>query len=136
MEFMTSLPPEERVILVGQSMGGFSISAAMERFPERVSVVVSCTAFMPSPDLIFTTYSEQSIHEDWIQYLHLIMGTTASTPLYSWVLTSCHPSCTCSCCIVSETTAFCISDEAASAVTKEKYGSVFMEFILCAAKTS
>ncbi|XWS33669.1 hypothetical protein CRYUN_Cryun22dG0102500 [Craigia yunnanensis] len=31
MEFMASLPPEERVIIVGHSKGGFCISAAMER---------------------------------------------------------------------------------------------------------
>ncbi|KAK4840679.1 hypothetical protein QYF36_015523 [Acer negundo] len=59
MEFMKSLPPEERVILVGHSMGGFSISASMERFLENVSVAVFCTAFMPSPDLSSTTILEQ-----------------------------------------------------------------------------
>ncbi|KAI9198850.1 hypothetical protein LWI28_023062 [Acer negundo] len=60
MEFMASLPPEERVILVGHSMGGYCISAAMESFPHKVSVAVFCTAFMPSPDLTFTTLSAES----------------------------------------------------------------------------
>ncbi|KAK1557920.1 hypothetical protein Q3G72_034225 [Acer saccharum] len=59
MEFMASLPPEERVILVGHSMGGYCISAAMESFPHKVSVAVFCTAFMPSPDLTFTTLSAE-----------------------------------------------------------------------------
>ncbi|MQK22665.1 alpha/beta fold hydrolase, partial [Escherichia coli] len=34
VEFMASLPPEVRVVLVGHSMGGVCISVAMEMFPE------------------------------------------------------------------------------------------------------
>ncbi|KAF2295144.1 hypothetical protein GH714_031692 [Hevea brasiliensis] len=59
MEFMMSLLPEERVILVGHSMGGFSISAAMERFPEKISAGVFATAFMPGPELSHTTLNEE-----------------------------------------------------------------------------
>lgn len=51
MEFMASLPLDERVILVGHSMGGYGISTAMEMFPERVSIAVFCAAAMPSPEL-------------------------------------------------------------------------------------
>ncbi|KAK2657374.1 hypothetical protein Ddye_010426 [Dipteronia dyeriana] len=56
---MASLAPEERVILVGHSMGGYWISAAMESFPEKVSVAVFCTALMPSPELSYTTLSAE-----------------------------------------------------------------------------
>ncbi|EOX91291.1 hypothetical protein QUC31_003035 [Theobroma cacao] len=59
MEFMASLPPEERVILVGHSKGGFCISAAMERFPEKISVAVFATAFMPGPKLTSQTLSQE-----------------------------------------------------------------------------
>lgn len=59
VKFMASLPLEEKVILVGHSMGGFSISAAVERFPEKVSTAVFCTAFMPSPDLRPLTLVEE-----------------------------------------------------------------------------
>ncbi|XP_022751314.1 salicylic acid-binding protein 2-like [Durio zibethinus] len=58
MEFMASLPPEERVILVGHSKGGFCVSAAMERFPEKVAVAVFAAAFMPDPELTFQTLSQ------------------------------------------------------------------------------
>ncbi|XVF61897.1 hypothetical protein PTKIN_Ptkin08bG0171500 [Pterospermum kingtungense] len=51
MEFMASLPPKERVILVGHSMGGVAISVAMEKFPEKVSVAVFAPGNMPGPDL-------------------------------------------------------------------------------------
>ncbi|KAE8701225.1 hypothetical protein F3Y22_tig00110548pilonHSYRG00570 [Hibiscus syriacus] len=51
MPFMASLKPEEKVILVGHSLRGYSISAAMEQFHEQVAVAVFATAFMPSPNL-------------------------------------------------------------------------------------
>ncbi|EEF40036.1 methyl jasmonate esterase 1 [Ricinus communis] len=59
MEFMMSLPPEERVILVGHSLGGLSLSVAMERFPEKVSAGVFATAFMPGPELSYFTLKEE-----------------------------------------------------------------------------
>ncbi|KAF8404278.1 hypothetical protein HHK36_009160 [Tetracentron sinense] len=48
MEFLASLPQEEKVILAGHSFGGFCVSLAMERFPGNISVAVFVTAFMPS----------------------------------------------------------------------------------------
>ncbi|KAJ8441935.1 hypothetical protein Cgig2_020080 [Carnegiea gigantea] len=38
IDFMESIPENERVILVGHSLGGVAISQAMELFPEKVSV--------------------------------------------------------------------------------------------------
>ncbi|CAN4107633.1 unnamed protein product [Withania somnifera] len=55
MEFMTSLPANKKVILVGHSLGGFAISKAMESFPEKISVAVFVTALMPGPTLNATT---------------------------------------------------------------------------------
>ncbi|XVF61896.1 hypothetical protein PTKIN_Ptkin08bG0171400 [Pterospermum kingtungense] len=59
IEFMAALPPEEKVILVGHSLGGISLSAAMERFPEKVSVAVFATALMPGPDFTFASIEEE-----------------------------------------------------------------------------
>ncbi|PPR89535.1 hypothetical protein GOBAR_AA31147 [Gossypium barbadense] len=59
MNFMASLQPEEKVILVGHSMGGYCISAAMERYPEKVAVAVFAAAYMASPTLPFVTISQQ-----------------------------------------------------------------------------
>ncbi|KAM2546455.1 hypothetical protein TB1_017874 [Malus domestica] len=55
IEFTESLPPKERVILVGHSFGGASISIAMERFPQKIYVAVFVTALMPGPDLNYST---------------------------------------------------------------------------------
>lgn len=51
LECMACLPSEERVILVGVSMGGVSISVAMERLPKKVSVAVYAAALKTGPDL-------------------------------------------------------------------------------------
>ncbi|KAH6833734.1 hypothetical protein C2S53_009743 [Perilla frutescens var. hirtella] len=63
MEFMAALQPDERVVLVGHSLGGLGISLAMEKFPEKVSVAVFVTAFLPGPDLtllaILAEYEKQ-----------------------------------------------------------------------------
>ncbi|KAM5576375.1 hypothetical protein ABKV19_007310 [Rosa sericea] len=53
--FMESLPPKERVVLVGHSLGGVALSIAMERFPRKISVAVFATAAMPGPDISFLT---------------------------------------------------------------------------------
>ncbi|RZC44676.1 hypothetical protein C5167_037615 [Papaver somniferum] len=43
-----SIKQEEKVILVGHSMGGLVISKAMETFPEKISVAVFLTALLPN----------------------------------------------------------------------------------------
>ncbi|KAI8542247.1 hypothetical protein RHMOL_Rhmol08G0123700 [Rhododendron molle] len=55
MEFMESLPADDQVVLVGHSAGGISISVAMERFPEKVSVAAFVASFMHGPDLNLAT---------------------------------------------------------------------------------
>ncbi|KAJ4817266.1 hypothetical protein LUZ62_029832 [Rhynchospora pubera] len=47
LQTMVSIPPGEKVILVGHSFGGLSVSLAMERFPEKISVAVFAAAVMP-----------------------------------------------------------------------------------------
>ncbi|XP_057963267.1 methylesterase 10 [Malania oleifera] len=48
MEFMASVPCDEKVILVGHSYSGLVISLAMESFPDKISVAVFIAAYMPS----------------------------------------------------------------------------------------
>ena len=47
LEFMAAVPAEEKVVLVGHSLGGMNIALAMDKFPEKVAVAVFLTAFMP-----------------------------------------------------------------------------------------
>ncbi|WJX91647.1 pheophorbidase [Trifolium repens] len=53
MTFMESLPPNEKVILVGHSLGGVSTSVAMEKFPHKISVAVFVTAYVLSQNLTY-----------------------------------------------------------------------------------
>lgn len=58
MEFMASLPTNEKVVLVGHELGGLAIAKAMEIFPKKISVAVFLTALMPGPkmnvDIVFS----------------------------------------------------------------------------------
>lgn len=47
LELLASLPQNEKVILVGHSLGGLNLALAMEKYPEKISVAVFMTAFMP-----------------------------------------------------------------------------------------
>ncbi|XP_059594412.1 methyl jasmonate esterase 1 [Vitis vinifera] len=59
IEFMTSLVTGEKVILVAHSLGGVSVSVAMERFPQKISVGVFVAALMPGPDLNLPTVLQE-----------------------------------------------------------------------------
>ncbi|KAI5665887.1 hypothetical protein M9H77_15740 [Catharanthus roseus] len=49
--YLESLPSDEKVILVGHSMGGYAVSSAMERYPNKISLAVFAAAFMIGPNL-------------------------------------------------------------------------------------
>ncbi|XP_021740035.1 methylesterase 3-like [Chenopodium quinoa] len=57
IQLMTSIPDDEKVVLVGHSLGGLSIALVTEMFPQKIDVVVFLTAFMPdtrhTPSFIF-----------------------------------------------------------------------------------
>ncbi|VAI09534.1 unnamed protein product [Triticum turgidum subsp. durum] len=47
LDLLESLPPGEKVVLVGHSLGGVNIALACELFPEKVAAAVFLSAFMP-----------------------------------------------------------------------------------------
>nr|XP_027065741.1 polyneuridine-aldehyde esterase-like [Coffea arabica] len=58
--FMDALSPEEKVILVGHSMGGYAVSSAMERYPEKIDFAVFVSAHMLGPDLPLDKLDERA----------------------------------------------------------------------------
>lgn len=61
MTFMESLPSHEKVVLVGHSFGGVSISLAMERFPDKISVAVFVAAFVISENLTYPAIIQEVV---------------------------------------------------------------------------
>ncbi|MED6160854.1 hypothetical protein PIB30_055166, partial [Stylosanthes scabra] len=50
LEVLESLPPNEKVVLVGHSLGGLNIAIAMEKFAAKIEVGVFLTAFVPDTE--------------------------------------------------------------------------------------
>jgi pimeloyl-ACP methyl ester carboxylesterase len=50
IEFMANLAENEKVVLVGHSLGGLNVAFAMEKFPEKISLAVFVTAFLPDTE--------------------------------------------------------------------------------------
>ncbi|CAK8539787.1 unnamed protein product [Lathyrus sativus] len=70
LEFLASLDPNEKVILVGHSFGGMSIALAMEKFPEKIAVGIFIAAFIPDtihqPSYVFQQYIERYPITGWL----------------------------------------------------------------------
>ncbi|KAI9089335.1 hypothetical protein K1719_029614 [Acacia pycnantha] len=70
LKFLASLPPNEKVVLVGHSLGGFNLAVASDRFPDKVSLAVFSAAFMPDthhkPSYVLDQYIERTPPEGWM----------------------------------------------------------------------
>ncbi|KAL1219075.1 Methylesterase 2 [Cardamine amara subsp. amara] len=70
IQLMTSLPNDEKVVLVGHSFGGLSLAIAMDMFPDKISVSVFVTAFMPdtkhSPSFVVEEFTSNMSPEEWM----------------------------------------------------------------------
>ena len=47
LEILASLSADEKVVIVGHSLGGLSLALAADMFPHKISVAIFVTAFMP-----------------------------------------------------------------------------------------
>ncbi|KAK8471530.1 hypothetical protein PHAVU_003G248025 [Phaseolus vulgaris] len=69
LQLLATIPPNEKVILVGHSLGGLNIALAMEKFPERVEVAVFLTAVVPDierkPSYVLQKYNESIPAPNW-----------------------------------------------------------------------
>ncbi|CAA7033195.1 unnamed protein product [Microthlaspi erraticum] len=70
LKFLSSLPREEKVVLVSHSTGGLSVAIAMDTFPHKISVAVFVTAFMPdtknSPAYVVDKFFQSTTLEPWL----------------------------------------------------------------------
>ncbi|KAK4416244.1 Salicylic acid-binding protein 2 [Sesamum alatum] len=69
LELMASIPPEEKVVLVGHSLGGMNLAFAMDMYPEKIKVAVFLTAVMPDsthkPSYVMEQSVEVKTEDDW-----------------------------------------------------------------------
>ncbi|XP_021714227.1 salicylic acid-binding protein 2-like [Chenopodium quinoa] len=67
--FLTSLPENEKVVLVGHSLGGINLALAMEMLPHKIEIAVFLAAFMPdyvnTPSFIFDQFVAQLPDENY-----------------------------------------------------------------------
>uniref|UniRef100_A0A5B6Z0N3 Putative salicylic acid-binding protein 2 n=1 Tax=Davidia involucrata TaxID=16924 RepID=A0A5B6Z0N3_DAVIN len=70
LDFMASLPPKEKVIVVGHSLGGMNLALVMDKYPQKISVAVFLAAFMPDtthrPSYVLEQYSERMPDGGWL----------------------------------------------------------------------
>uniref|UniRef100_A0A5B6YY11 Putative salicylic acid-binding protein 2 n=1 Tax=Davidia involucrata TaxID=16924 RepID=A0A5B6YY11_DAVIN len=88
IELMESLPANEKLILVGHSLGGMNLALAMDKYPEKISVAVFLAAFMPDtiyePSYVLNQYCERTPAESWLDTQFSSYGTsTTDKPLTS-----------------------------------------------------
>ena len=50
LQLMATIPPNEKVILVGHSLGGLSLALASDKFPQNVAANAYVTAFLPDTE--------------------------------------------------------------------------------------
>ncbi|GMN29881.1 hypothetical protein TIFTF001_002593 [Ficus carica] len=106
IDFMASLKPKERVILVGHSLARLGMSVAIERFSKKISAVLFVTAFMPGPNLTYITIAEDA---KFINVVAFKIIVTFNFPLF-----------TAEALVLKQTK-----------LTKGKNGSVHRVFIVC-----
>ncbi|CAK7339440.1 unnamed protein product [Dovyalis caffra] len=80
MEFMANLPENEKVVLVGHSLGGLNLAFAMEKFPEKISLAVFVTAILPDtvhkPSFMLEKHAETGPKgEEWKDTVFSSYGT-------------------------------------------------------------
>ncbi|KAL0343624.1 UNVERIFIED_CONTAM: Salicylic acid-binding protein 2 [Sesamum angustifolium] len=70
LDLMASIPQEEKVLLVGHSLGGMNLPFAMDMYPEKIKVAVFLTALMPDTTNKPSYVAEQLLagisSEEWL----------------------------------------------------------------------
>ncbi|XP_020239379.1 salicylic acid-binding protein 2 [Cajanus cajan] len=78
LQLLATLAQNEKIVLVGHSLGGLSIALAMDKFPEKVAVAVFLTAVIPDtehkPSYVLEKYIESIPAADWLDAEFYLSG--------------------------------------------------------------
>ncbi|KAH9703867.1 methylesterase 1 [Citrus sinensis] len=70
LEILASLSADEKVVIVGHSLGGLSLALAADMFPHKISVAIFVTAFMPDtkhqPSYVVERFFERIPSGEWL----------------------------------------------------------------------
>ncbi|XP_038880896.1 salicylic acid-binding protein 2-like [Benincasa hispida] len=79
LKTLACLAPNEKVILVGHSLGGMNSAVAMEKYSDKIAASVFLTAFVPDthhkPSYVLDQYSEKTPMEAWLDTKFCPYGT-------------------------------------------------------------
>ncbi|CAH1424138.1 unnamed protein product [Lactuca virosa] len=145
LEFMATIPPEKKVVLVGHSLGGMNLALAMEKFPEKISIAVFLTAFMPdtvhTPSYVFDQYNKSTPPEAWLdtQFLPYNNENESETSMFfgpDFLSLKLYQHCSnedleLGKILIRPGSLFLKDLAAAQQFTKEKYGSVKQAYVIC-----
>ncbi|KAL0377776.1 UNVERIFIED_CONTAM: Salicylic acid-binding protein 2 [Sesamum radiatum] len=145
LDFMASLPPEEKVLLLGHSLGGMNIALAMEKFPEKIKVAVFLTAVMPDtkhdPSYVLKESIEVKGDEDWLDAEFKSYGPPEDNLVSAFfgpdftankLYNHCAPEDVALGIMLARPCCMFVHDlSKQSAFTEERYGSVKRVFIVC-----
>ncbi|KAK1587754.1 hypothetical protein Q3G72_016496 [Acer saccharum] len=89
LETLASLPDNEKVILVGHSLGGLNCALAADKFPEKISVAVFLTAFMPDtahkPSYVMDKFCEMISADHWLDTQFAPYNDSSKSSLMSFL---------------------------------------------------
>ncbi|KZV48827.1 salicylic acid-binding protein 2 [Dorcoceras hygrometricum] len=78
-EVMDSIPCDQKVVLVGHSLGGLNIAVAMDKYPQKIAAAVFLAAFMPDathePSYVLDQYCKRTPTEEWLDVEFSSIGT-------------------------------------------------------------
>ncbi|ONK61764.1 uncharacterized protein A4U43_C08F33350 [Asparagus officinalis] len=86
VDFMSSLPENEKVVLVGHSAGGLSLTHIMHEFPEKISVAIFIAAtmlpsgFLSEQDMKDVKFSELISLNCYLFAIYLVLHPNLSNP--------------------------------------------------------
>ncbi|CAH8392461.1 unnamed protein product [Eruca vesicaria subsp. sativa] len=70
IQLIASLPSDEKVVLVGHSLGGMSIAMATDKFPDKISALIFVAGFMPdtknSPSFVVDKFNRETPPKAWL----------------------------------------------------------------------
>lgn len=142
IQFLESLSPDEKVVLVGHSYGGLAISVAMEKLSHIVSVAVFITAYMPNcrdrPALQMNEYFKTLTPETYLDCRFTFNnGSPISAELgdrymAAMMYRSCQPEDLALATMLVRPGGFFLEDmNKDSLLTQNKYGSIRRVYVVC-----